>query len=120
VSADGIILSGERTEGAHHDADSSAAVRLCAMAASVSSIQSTIALAPDSVTDLFAVGIGPSISHTGDKMRASIPAAEMGCHGEVDVACSMTAGLTAALSGANQPIENAAEIGIQFTTLARF
>lgn len=48
------------------------------------------------------------------KMRASISAAEMGCQGEVGVACSMAAaGLAAALGGTNQQIENAAEIGME-------
>lgn len=48
------------------------------------------------------------------KEGASISAAEMGCMGEVGVACSMAAaGLTAALNGTNQQIENAAEIGME-------
>jgi len=48
------------------------------------------------------------------KKRASISAAEMGCQGEVGVACSMAAaGLTAALGGSNHQIENAAEIGME-------
>ncbi len=48
------------------------------------------------------------------KRRASISAAEMGCQGEVGVACSMAAaGLTAALGGTNAQIENAAEIGME-------
>jgi L-serine dehydratase len=48
------------------------------------------------------------------KRRASISAAEMGCQGEVGVACSMAAaGLTAALGGSNEQIENAAEIGME-------
>jgi len=48
------------------------------------------------------------------KRRASISAAEMGCQGEVGVACSMAAaGLTAALGGTNEQIENAAEIGME-------
>ena len=48
------------------------------------------------------------------KARASISAAEMGCQGEVGVACSMAAaGLTAALGGSNEQIENAAEIGME-------
>jgi iron-sulfur-dependent L-serine dehydratase single chain form len=49
------------------------------------------------------------------KMNASISGAEVGCQGEVGAACSMTAaGLTAALGGTNPPIENAAEIGIEY------
>lgn len=48
------------------------------------------------------------------KKRASISAAEMGCQGEVGVACSMAAaGLAAVLGGANAQIENAAEIGME-------
>lgn len=48
------------------------------------------------------------------KKGASISAAEMGCMGEVGVACSMAAaGLTAALNGTTLQIENAAEIGME-------
>lgn len=48
------------------------------------------------------------------KMGASISAAEMGCQGEIGVSCSMAAGgLTAALGGSNEQIENAAEIGME-------
>ncbi len=48
------------------------------------------------------------------KKRASISGAEVGCQGEVGVACSMAAGgLTAALGGSNEQIENAAEIGME-------
>lgn len=48
------------------------------------------------------------------KSRASISAAEMGCQGEVGVACSMAAaGLAAALGGSNAQVENAAEIGME-------
>jgi L-serine dehydratase len=48
------------------------------------------------------------------KEGASISAAEMGCMGEVGVACSMAAaGLAAALGGTNEQIENAAEIGME-------
>ncbi len=48
------------------------------------------------------------------KKGASISAAEMGCMGEVGVACSMAAaGLCAALGGTNEQIENAAEIGME-------
>lgn len=48
------------------------------------------------------------------KEGASISAAEMGCMGEVGVACSMAAaGLTAAFGGSNEQIENAAEIGME-------
>jgi L-serine dehydratase len=48
------------------------------------------------------------------KINASISGAEMGCQGEVGVACSMAAaGLCAALGGTNEQIENAAEIGME-------
>jgi L-serine dehydratase len=48
------------------------------------------------------------------KMNASISGAEVGCQGEVGVACSLAAaGLAAALGGTNQQVENAAEIGIE-------
>lgn len=48
------------------------------------------------------------------KKGASISAAEMGCMGEVGVACSMAAGgLAAVLGGTNEQIANAAEIGME-------
>jgi L-serine dehydratase len=48
------------------------------------------------------------------KKNASISGAEMGCMGEVGVACSMAAaGLVSALHGTNEQIENAAEIGME-------
>jgi L-serine dehydratase len=48
------------------------------------------------------------------KRNASISGAEIGCQGEVGVACGMAAaGLVAALGGSNEQIENAAEIGIE-------
>lgn len=48
------------------------------------------------------------------KVNASISGAEMGCQGEVGVACSMAAaGLAAALGGSNDHIEEAAEIGME-------
>lgn len=48
------------------------------------------------------------------KENASISGAEVGCQGEVGVACSMAAaGLTAALGGTVKQIENAAEIGME-------
>lgn len=48
------------------------------------------------------------------KRNASISGAEVGCQGEVGVACSMAAaGLTAAIGGTNAQIENAAEIGME-------
>ncbi len=48
------------------------------------------------------------------KENASISGAEVGCQGEVGVACSMAAGgLTAALGGNMRQVENAAEIGME-------
>ena len=48
------------------------------------------------------------------KENASISGAEVGCQGEVGVACSMAAGgLVAALGGTSSQIENAAEIGME-------
>ena len=48
------------------------------------------------------------------KENASISGAEVGCQGEVGVACSMAAGgLVAALGGNNRQIEYAAEIGME-------
>ena len=48
------------------------------------------------------------------KRNASISGAEMGCQGEVGVACSMAAaGLVAAMNGTNEQAENAAEIGME-------
>ena len=48
------------------------------------------------------------------KENASISGAEVGCQGEVGVACSMAAGgLVAALGGTPSQIENAAEIGME-------
>lgn len=46
--------------------------------------------------------------------NASISAAEVGCQGEIGVACSMAAGgLASALGASNEVIENAAEIGME-------
>ena len=48
------------------------------------------------------------------KKNASISGAEAGCQGEIGVACSMAAaGLTAALDGTCNQIENAAEIAME-------
>src|SRR5262249_33664433 len=48
------------------------------------------------------------------KENASISGAEVGCQGEVGVACSMAAGgLVAALGGTNEQVEHAAEIGME-------
>ncbi len=47
-------------------------------------------------------------------LNASISGAEVGCQGEVGVACSMAAGgLTAALGGTMSQVEDAAEIGME-------
>jgi L-serine dehydratase len=47
-------------------------------------------------------------------LNASISGAEVGCQGEVGVACSMAAGgLAAALGGTIQQVEQAAEIGME-------
>jgi L-serine dehydratase len=48
------------------------------------------------------------------KENASISGAEVGCQGEVGVACSMAAGgLAAALGASNDHVEHAAEIGME-------
>ena len=48
------------------------------------------------------------------KINASISGAEVGCQGEVGSACSMAAaGLTEALGGTPDQVENAAEIGME-------
>ena len=48
------------------------------------------------------------------KRNASLSGAEVGCQGEVGVACSMAAGgLTASLGGSLGQVENAAEIGME-------
>ncbi|NYT64936.1 L-serine ammonia-lyase [Alcaligenaceae bacterium] len=48
------------------------------------------------------------------KKNASISGAEVGCQGEVGVACSMAAaGLAAVLGGSPTQVENAAEIGME-------
>lgn len=48
------------------------------------------------------------------KLNASISGAEVGCQGEVGVACSMAAaGLTEVLGGTPEQVENAAEIGME-------
>ena len=48
------------------------------------------------------------------KRNASISGAEMGCQGEVGVACSMAAGgIVSAMGGSDAQIENAAEIGME-------
>jgi L-serine dehydratase len=48
------------------------------------------------------------------KTNASISGAEVGCQGEVGVACSMAAGgLVAAMGGTNEQVEHAAEIAME-------
>ena len=48
------------------------------------------------------------------KLNASISGAEVGCQGEVGVACSMAAGaLAAVLGGTPEQVEHAAEIGME-------
>ena len=48
------------------------------------------------------------------KKNASISGAEVGCQGEVGVACSMAAGaLTQVMGGSPEQVENAAEIGME-------
>ncbi|PIP79336.1 MAG: L-serine ammonia-lyase [Gammaproteobacteria bacterium CG22_combo_CG10-13_8_21_14_all_40_8] len=48
------------------------------------------------------------------KLNASISGAEVGCQGEVGVACSMAAGaLTETMGGSALQVENAAEIGME-------
>ena len=48
------------------------------------------------------------------KKNASISGAEVGCQGEVGVACSMAAGaLAEAMGGTPEQVENAAEIGME-------
>ena len=48
------------------------------------------------------------------KLNASLSGAEVGCQGEVGVACSMAAGaLAAVMGGTPEQVENAAEIGME-------
>lgn len=65
----------------------------------------------DGVIDFFLTAAAIGVLY---KENASFSAAEMGCQGEVGVACSMAAaGLAAALGATNEQIENAAEIGME-------
>lgn len=58
---------------------------------------------------LAAAAVGSIIKH-----NASISGAEVGCQGEVGSACAMAAaGLAAAMGGAPEHVENAAEIGLE-------
>jgi L-serine dehydratase len=64
-----------------------------------------------SVIDFFLTAAAIGILY---KRNASISGAEVGCQGEVGVACSMAAaGLCAVMGGTPQQIENAAEIGME-------
>ena len=70
---------------------------------------------PDSSEDgLFRYFLTAGVIGVLYKENASISGAEVGCQGEVGVACSMAAGgLVAALGGSNQQVEYAAEIGME-------
>lgn len=66
---------------------------------------------PDGVVDFLLTAAAVGFLY---KTNASISGAEVGCQGEVGVACSMAAaGLTAVLGGTPQQVENAAEIGME-------
>jgi L-serine dehydratase len=66
---------------------------------------------PDEITRFFMTAAAIGILF---KENASISGAEVGCQGEVGVACSMAAaGLTELLGGTPEQVENAAEIGIE-------
>jgi L-serine dehydratase len=66
---------------------------------------------PDSIHTFLLTAGGVGLLY---KQRASISGAEMGCQGEVGVACSMAAAGLAAVWGATPPqIANAAEIGME-------
>jgi L-serine dehydratase len=65
----------------------------------------------DSIMDFLLTAAAIGILY---KANASISGAEVGCQGEVGVACSMAAGaLAAVLGGTPAQIENAAEIGME-------
>ncbi|MCH8958574.1 MAG: L-serine ammonia-lyase, iron-sulfur-dependent, subunit alpha, partial [Proteobacteria bacterium] len=65
----------------------------------------------DGIVDFLLTAGGIGILY---KKNASISGAEMGCQGEVGVACSMAAaGLASTLGASNGQIENAAEIGME-------
>lgn len=65
----------------------------------------------DGIVDFFLVAGAIGVLY---KEGASFSAAEMGCQGEVGVACSMAAaGLAGALGAGDEQIENAAEIGME-------
>lgn len=66
---------------------------------------------PDAAIDFLLTAAAIGILY---KKNASISGAEVGCQGEVGVACSMAAGaLTAVLGGSLYQIENAAEIAME-------
>ena len=65
----------------------------------------------DGIVDFFLTSGAIGILY---KKNASISGAEVGCQGEVGVACSMAAaGLCAVMGGTPEQIENAAEIGME-------
>ncbi|HLK04479.1 MAG TPA: L-serine ammonia-lyase [Candidatus Acidoferrum sp.] len=70
---------------------------------------------PDATEErLFRYFLTASVIGALYKENASISGAEVGCQGEVGVACSMAAGgLVAAMGGGNQQVEYAAEIGME-------
>ena len=66
---------------------------------------------PDGVMDFLMSAAAIGILY---KLNASISGAEVGCQGEVGVACSMAAaGLAAVMGGTPKQVENAAEIGME-------
>ena len=66
---------------------------------------------PAGVTDFLLTAAAIGILY---KENASISGAEVGCQGEVGVACSMAAGaLCAVMGGTPEQVENAAEIGME-------
>ena len=66
---------------------------------------------PDAVIDFLMSAAAIGILY---KLNASISGAEVGCQGEVGVACSMAAaGLAAVMGGSPEQVENAAEIGME-------
>ncbi len=77
-------------------------------------VSSPAQLAPEARTALLRFFLTASATGILYKENASISGAEVGCQGEVGVACSMAAaGLTAALGGSNDQIEHAAEIAME-------
>src|SRR5579885_3495065 len=64
--------------------------------------------------NLYALAVNEENAAGGRVVTAPTNGAEVGCQGEVGVACSMAAGgLTAALGGSIYQVENAAEIGME-------